>query len=207
MDRNDLLIHFKIDKGEFFCHGEVSVWEQAQLDDVNCPVLEFSNVTAKRMGENGIAVDYEPTEVNWAGVKYTTEDMITSVMFEYMAGRIRYIDYLCPKLKDVLDFYTKQRVSDMKPGVSAFDNWPLHLLKGGDMVYSLLMITDKAVYYSQYDELLMFLPEGVSERRLILLADNYFATTGFYSSVESIKAGNEQLIYLAPDINLDDYNG
>lgn len=206
MDSN-LLIHFKIDKGEFFCYGEVSVWEQSQIDDVGCPVLEFSNVTAKRLDESGVAVDYEPTETNWNGVRFTAEDMVTSVLLNRMTSNTgnHQIKYLCPKLETVLSFYTKQRVRDVKPDMSIIDNWPLRLLKDGDTVFSLMMVTDTAVYYSHDDAFLMFLPEGLGWRKLILLADNYFAETGFSDSVASVKAGTERLYYLAPGINLDDY--
>ena len=193
MKKKEKLITFSIPKGTFTCYGDIELWEQAQFDDVNCPVVDLYDVTATRLDENGVAVDYEPTERRWNGLKYTAEDMVTSVLHALL---IRDTDcklmFIHSKLQEVLDFYRGE--CEMVGAVS----FQRRLLKDGDKVFTLSLVTDKWVYYGHCEELEMYqynTEKSSGNCSLHLIADGYFAEQGYYDSALGIKRGEERLLY------------
>ncbi len=201
--KKQLLISFKIHKGTFSCYGNVSVSEQKQVDDIDCPVFELFDVSATRVNDNGEAVDYSPTESTWAGTKYTPADMVTSIIHTLLIKDVFCdISFIHPELQKIVDFYGNERI---ELGTISL---PRHILCNGDEVYKVMMVTKQWAYYSCDDMLKMY--RHVAEpdceySSLFLVADGYFAELGFFDSTKSIKNSDEQLLYLEDGVNLDDY--
>ena len=187
------LISFKIHKGTFSCYGDMKVLQRQQGENVNLPILELIDVSATRLNDGGVAEEYEPTETTWSGCHYTEDDMVTSVLHTLLLHDTECeVLYIHPELQEIIDLYSNNTVAI---GEVLF---PRYLLKDGDKIFILSLVTDKWVYYSHDDELAMYQYEtnSSSERySLCLIADGYFAEQGCYDSALGIKRGDEKLLY------------
>lgn len=180
------LCEFSVEKGTFVVFGEYEIEKSTDMYNRSYEYPEFSNLTAKKK-ESDVLVDYEPDGTSWSGRHYDVEDMITECISNSMLGNSLFnVTYLDDGLRNLIQEYMQETsvVVDGK-GVSK------RILHGSMLnVYTLELVTNEYIYYLNGDEFLMV---GTESREVI--SDNYFASIGYSDSIESVRDGNEVLLY------------
>lgn len=134
--------------------------------------------------EDGQAHNFEPTAVSWSGHRITQQDAIYDCVSGFLNNDphydFAYVDSDIESFKEE-NIQVVCSVNGRDIGDKYFHN---------EYAYDLLLVTDKAVYYSYDDAAVMLSADDGS-----LISDNYFAEEGFMTSVEDILRGEEREIY------------
>lgn len=123
----------------------------------------------------------------WNGRKYDNYDIVTSSISSYLREDVSsyIVSEVCDELQQLIDFYKIDKLIINDRDI------PKKILFGYDMhVYELTVVTNKYIYYT-YDDMIVML--DINDGSVI--SDNYFAEVGFFDSKENVDNGDEKLIY------------
>lgn len=152
------------------------------------PYPEFYNLKSTQE-VNGKEIPFTPEGSNWAGRHFDESDMINEFICDVMLNGSTFKSvYICPKIQQIIDYFTDHR----RIALTYKDRKIPQAILWYDMhiPYSLLLVTDKYLYYCYEDIFYMF---GVEDH--VLIADGYFAEEGFWQSVQHVESGEEKLIW------------
>lgn len=167
-------------ESDFYINGK-------SFNDIT-PYLEFYNLKSTQEVDEK-ETPFIPEGSNWAGRHFDESDMINEFICDVILDGTTFRSvYICPKIQQVINYYVKpDRIA-----LSYKERKIPQTILWNDMyvAYSLLLVTDKYLYYCYEDIFYMF---GVEDH--VLIADGYFAEEGFWQSVQHVKSGKEKLIW------------
>ena len=189
---NNLLIRFSLlyegKEREFEIYGNVTIETNEDIvNESSYPYPEFNELTAKEILKDGKSVEYVPTGHTFTGHQIDEYNMIMDVLSTLMFSPNKYkVSYMHEELHNLLNAYTdKILLTHQEKGI------PERILRGGfSAPFYLELMTDKFIYYT-YDEACVMLDTNSRE----VISDNYFASVGYFKSLEAIEAREETKIW------------
>lgn len=175
-------------KERFAIYGEYELTDE--WDHYNNPYKypDFYDLSAYHI-VRGKEIPYQPKGHTWTGRRYCEEDMIRGFVSNQILPVEPYYTkiFLEEGLQKLVDSYIREENIVMKDGNFFIPK----LILGNTMwQYELMLITNNYFYYAYYDETLMY---DVKEKSLV--SDNYFASVGYWDSIENISSGKEELVW------------
>ena len=172
-------------KEKFSIYGEYEVETGKDCSNNEYIFPQFYSVSAKRVVDK-TEMDYMPPGETWAGRKYTPEDMIQGFMASMIRKCSIYTNiYLDAKLQEIVAFYDESALT-----VNGLDIPKRILDESMYCLYELTLVTQEFIYYIYDDSCLMLCTKNHE-----VVSDNYFASVGYWDSVEDIKTGKETLLW------------
>lgn len=181
-----ILTKFSIDDRKFVISGTYEICENQDYNLEEYKYPEFSELEAQNLVESELT-DFTPEGETWTGRKYEVSDMIQSVMAHLILNsKVYQIEYLDDGLKDIIDEYHK----DIALNINELDIPRKILYLDMYNLFELTLVTNEYIYYSCYDQMLMFRTDTHE-----IVSDNYFASVGFDDSCKNVKTGKEVLLW------------
>ena len=164
--------------------------EKVTMEFKDVKILEFIN---------GSYEAFEVINKSWTGRQLDEDDAFADVLSRYSRNMSGFEAlYVHDVLREVLE--------KLETGDIVLENGrkvPKEVINGffigssGSFdVLGLLLVTDKYTYYAVDENDAIMLDTATGE----LVSDNYFASVGFFDSLEAIKTGEEKLIYAAEGV-------
>lgn len=184
-----LLAKFTVHEETFFIYGSYTLEQTEDSEGNSYSYPEFERLKAMKE-ESGVKVPYEPTNTSWSGHRYTANDMLISCLTAYLRADETFSNISLEEgLLELVNAYTNDFVLGLegrKIPRRIFSS-DMHLL------YELILVTNLYAYYGVTDEDILMI-NGLSGG---VVSDNYFATVGLEDSLEAIKMGDEEQLWIS----------
>lgn len=150
--------------------------------------LKFENVEVFEFKE-GTYKPFEITAESWMGQQLDEDDALADIISRYTRNET---DFEALYVHDIIHEFINSWISEEIVSENG-RKIPDGIV--GDFrfnIFGLLLVTDKYCYYAadEHDVIMLDTASGH------LVSDNYFASVGFYDSLDAIKTGEETLIYV-----------
>jgi len=187
------LVEFEVKGEHYIVYGNYVIeqgtyYNDEQQKSATYDYPEFDSLTAKIV-KDGKEIDFSPSGATWPGRKYEVCDMIQDFLSkQILHSKLYEAVYIEKGLQELIDWYHRDIAT-----VYQLIQIPKKILSN-DMhnLYELELVTNEYIYY-MYEDLCLMLNAENHE----VVSDNYFASEGYFESIENIKNGksNEKLIW------------
>ncbi len=173
----------------FELHGDYEIMPMKNsIENRNYKAIDFRDISAVEI-VNGKAIEYKPTSHTFAGTPLTVYDIAEDVI-----RRVIFRDKTCQLeecCKDLQQLFEEYMTDSIEIGNDAYAKYVLV----DDDLYFLCLVTEKYVFYSNYESMILLDASNGS-----LISDNYFAEVGFEDTLEEIKSGKQNALWMSNNV-------